>query len=112
MRRCRTTSSLNSRYCQCGSANYLRLTELQTLTASWMKTNPDEYAPWLTAPQTVDEFCNASVLPVGGEVEHVSLIALRDVVLSPAGITLEVLYLDRSVGTEVNMHRFSPATSI
>ena len=72
-----------------------------------MKTRQEEYAPWLLG-QTVDEYCNASVMPLGSEIENVGLSALKDVLLSPAGITLEVLYLDRSEGNEVNMHRFSP----
>ena len=74
-----------------------------------MKTRPQEYAPWLLG-QTVDEFCNNSIMPIGSEIENVGLSALKDVALSPAGITLEVLYLDRSEGDEVNMHRFSPVS--
>ena len=72
-----------------------------------MKTRPQEYAPWLLG-QTVQEFCDGSVMPIGSEIDNVGLSALKDVFLSPAGITLEVLYLDRSEGDEVNMHRFSP----
>ena len=72
-----------------------------------MKTRQQEYAPWLLG-QTVEEYCNASVLPITSEIDNVSLSAVKDVLLSPAGITLEVLYLDRSEGSEVNMHRFSP----
>lgn len=47
-------------------------------------------------------------MPVASEIENVSLIALKDVLLSPVGITLEVLYLDRTEGSEVNMHRMDP----
>lgn len=56
----------------------------------------------------MDEYCNASVMPITSEIDHVGLSALKDVFLSPAGITLEVNYLDRSEGDEVTMHRFSP----
>lgn len=72
-----------------------------------MKTRPEEYEPWLLG-QTVEEYCDASVMPTSAEIDNVGLSALKDAFLSPAGITLEVLYLDRSEGTEVNMHRFSP----
>lgn len=72
-----------------------------------MKTRPNDYAPWLIT-QTVEEYTNSQVLPVAAEIDNVGLTALKDVFLSPAGITLEVLYLDRSEGSEVNMHRFSP----
>lgn len=72
-----------------------------------MKTRPQDYAPWLLG-QTVEDYCNASVMPLGAEIDNVGLSALKDAFLSPAGITLEVLYLDRSEGSEVNMHRFDP----
>lgn len=72
-----------------------------------MKTRQNDYAPWLIT-QTVEQYTNAQVLPIAAEIDNVGLTALKDVFLSPAGITLEVLYLDRSEGSEVNMHRFSP----
>lgn len=72
-----------------------------------MKTRQNDYAPWLIT-QTVEEYTNAQIMPVAAEIDNVGLTALKDVFLSPAGITLEVLYLDRSEGSEVNMHRFSP----
>jgi ubiquitin thioesterase protein OTUB1 len=72
-----------------------------------MKTRPGDYAPWLIG-MTVDQFCDNSVMPMNAEIENVSLNALKDVLLSPAGIALEVMYLDRTEGSEVNMHRFDP----
>ena len=72
-----------------------------------MKTRSQEYAPWLLG-HTVDQYCNDSIMPMDSEIENVSLSALKDVLLSPAGIALEVLYLDRTEGGEVNMHRFDP----
>jgi ubiquitin thioesterase protein OTUB1 len=72
-----------------------------------MKTRSGEYAPWLLG-KTVDQFCDESILPVLAEIEDISLSALKDVLLSPTGIALEVLYLDRSEGSEVTMHRYDP----
>ncbi|KAK5130340.1 hypothetical protein LTR08_002180 [Meristemomyces frigidus] len=86
--------------------NYI-ITYLKILTSAWMKTRPADYAPWLLA-QTVDQFCDHNVMPLGSEIENLSLSALKDVLLSSAGIALEVLYLDRTEGSEVNMHRFDP----
>lgn len=73
-----------------------------------MKTRPQEYAPWLVNGQTIDEYIGASINPVGSELENLSMSVLKDVLLSPAGISLEVLYLDRSEGDQANLHRFSP----
>ncbi|KAK5109550.1 hypothetical protein LTR62_006901 [Meristemomyces frigidus] len=86
--------------------NYI-ITYIRMLTAAWMKTRPGEYAPWLL-DKTVDQYCDDSILPIASEIENVSLSALKDVLLSPAGMALEVLYLDRTEGGEVNMHRFDP----
>lgn len=72
-----------------------------------MKTKQSEYSPWLLG-QTVSQYCDVSVMPIGAEIDNVSLSALKDVFLSKAGIALEVLYLDRTEGEEVNMHRFDP----
>ncbi|KAK5117486.1 hypothetical protein LTR85_008871 [Meristemomyces frigidus] len=86
--------------------NYI-IMYLKLLTAAWMKTRPSEYAPWLLG-QTVDQYCDNQVVTLGSEIDHVSITALKDVLLSSAGIALEVLYLDRTEGSEVNMHRFDP----
>lgn len=72
-----------------------------------MKTRQAEFSPWLLG-QTVSQYCDASVMPIGAEIDNVSLSALKEVFLSSAGIALEVLYLDRTEGSEVNMHRFDP----
>ncbi|PIA98140.1 Ubiquitin thioesterase otubain-like [Cercospora beticola] len=89
--------------------NYI-ITYMRSLTAAWMKSKETEYAPWLLG-QTVESYCQNQVLPVKAEIDNVALSALKDVLLSPAGILLEVLYLDRSEGSEVTMHRFDPVAS-
>lgn len=43
------------------------------------------------------------------EIDHVGLNALFEVLLKQAGIALEVMYLDRSAGTELVPHRFDAA---
>lgn len=73
-----------------------------------MKTHHGDYAPYLT-DLSVDDFCNSSVLPISSEIDNVSLSALKDVFLDAAGITLEIIYLDRSQGIEANMHRYMPS---
>ena len=40
------------------------------------------------------------------EIENVSMSALAAVLIQPAGLALEILYLDRSVGEEVNTYYF------
>ncbi|KXT00572.1 hypothetical protein AC578_5219 [Pseudocercospora eumusae] len=86
------------------------VSHLRTLTAAWMTTREADYAPWLLG-QTVDQYCKDQILPVAAEIEHVGLSALKDAFLAPAAISLEVLYLDRSEGDQVTMHRFDPVTN-
>lgn len=75
-----------------------------------MKAREENYAGWLLG-QTVEQYCETQVTPVAAEMDNVGLAALKDALLSPANITLEVLYLDRSEGSEVTMHRFDPVNS-
>ncbi|KAM0718317.1 hypothetical protein Q7P37_006649 [Cladosporium fusiforme] len=86
--------------------NYI-ITHFKTLTAAWMKTHPENYTGWLIG-QTVDQYCDEQVMPMKSEIENVGLSALKDVLLDPASLALEVMYLDRSIGDEVNLHRFDP----
>lgn len=72
-----------------------------------MKTHQENYAGYMIG-QTVDQYCDAHIMPMDSEIEHLGLSALKDVMLSPASFALEVMYLDRSVGDEVNLHRFDP----
>ncbi|KAK5159123.1 hypothetical protein LTR04_005109 [Oleoguttula sp. CCFEE 6159] len=84
------------------------ITHLKVLTAAWMKTHQDDYQPFLD--QTVDDYCAISLEPYVCEIDHIGISALSDVLIKPAGIALEILYLDRSPGAEVNTHRFDPLT--
>jgi ubiquitin thioesterase protein OTUB1 len=75
-----------------------------------MKTRAKDYAPFVL-PHTVASYCDANIDPHQIEIDHPGMQALTDVLLKPAGIALEVIYLDRSAGTEVNAHQFAPGLS-
>ncbi|KAL3965303.1 hypothetical protein ACCO45_002307 [Purpureocillium lilacinum] len=72
-----------------GLIYYLRL-----LAATYLKANAATYDPF-------------SVELVNHEIEHLGIVALVNVLLKPAGIALEIAYLDRSPGSQVNHHRFT-----
>lgn len=80
------------------------ITHFKFLTSSWMKSRPDYYAPFLD--QSVKAYCESQVEPYGIEIDHVGLMALIDCLILPASLAVEVFYLDRSPGDEVNVHRF------
>jgi ubiquitin thioesterase protein OTUB1 len=46
------------------------------------------------------------------EIENVSMSALAAVLIQPAGLALEILYLDRSLGEEVNTYFFGAPENV
>nr|POF05450.1 hypothetical protein CFP56_69476 [Quercus suber] len=49
-----------------------------------MKTRPDAWANWLPG-QSVETYCDNQIMPMGSEIDSVSLQALKNVLLEPAG---------------------------
>jgi ubiquitin thioesterase protein OTUB1 len=61
--------------------------------------------------QSVQAFCDY-VKTNDSEIDHQSLHALHRILLSPIDIALEVQYLDRSEGTEVNAYQWEPEAGL
>jgi ubiquitin thioesterase protein OTUB1 len=53
------------------------------------------------------EYCKTKIDPAVAEIDNVGLSALVDVLINPAGISVEVIYLDRSAGEDVTTYRFA-----
>ena len=60
---------------------------------------------------TVEEYCDQCIMAHGSELEDTGVSALTDALLKPAGIHLELIYLDRSEGGEANVHHWGPTAS-
>jgi len=75
------------------------------LASSYLKEHRDQYGPFLENAD-VDRYCQTVLEPHGIEIEHLGLILLTEILLKPAGFVLEVAYLDRSPGSQVNTYRF------
>lgn len=69
-----------------------------------MRTHAENYEPFLDRP--IKEYCDHHIEPYNVEAEHVGISALIDCVFLPANLAVEVIYLDRSAGDEVNVHQF------
>ncbi|KAF2397511.1 cysteine proteinase [Trichodelitschia bisporula] len=82
------------------------ITYLKLLTSAWIQKHPDQFQPFLHQP--VKAYCQSHIEPAICEIEHVGMDALVNVLVKPAGIAVEILYLDRTPGTEVNTYRFDP----
>lgn len=66
-----------------------------------MKTHPESFVPF-TEGMTVDQYCETHIEPYAVEMDNIGLQAFFEAILRPAGIALQVLYLDRSPGEQVN----------
>lgn len=81
------------------------ITFLRILSSGWIKTRAEDYQPFLMN-EDVFSYCGRAIEPFRQEIEHVGISALCDVLLKPAGFSLEILYLDRSPGDEMNIYTF------
>jgi ubiquitin thioesterase protein OTUB1 len=76
------------------------------MTSGFMQLNLHNYEPFLEMSMT--EYRQQRIDPANQEIDQIGLQALTDSVIAPAGIALDVSYLDRSVGEEVTPHQFVP----
>ncbi|KAL2016595.1 hypothetical protein VTK56DRAFT_3296 [Thermocarpiscus australiensis] len=76
------------------------------LASSYLKGNRDAYGAFVTADVGIDGYCQAVLERHNVEIDHLGLTLLVEVLLKPAGFVLEVAYLDRSPGSDVNTYRF------
>lgn len=77
------------------------------MTSAWMKLNAGRYEAFLPVP--VDQYCAGTVETVKTEIDEIGLQALVDGVIQDSGFGVEILYLDRSDGSEANPHALNPA---
>ncbi|KAL8936521.1 MAG: hypothetical protein Q9211_004146 [Gyalolechia sp. 1 TL-2023] len=70
------------------------------ITGAWMKSHQGSYASFIEG-MTVDQYCGSHIEPYAVEMDHIGLQACYDAILRPAGIALQVLYLDRTAGDQV-----------
>jgi ubiquitin thioesterase protein OTUB1 len=76
---------------------------LRLLACARLKGNAAQYQPYLDS--NVDGYIETIVMPVDREIDHICVVLLYDILLKPANIVLDIAYLDRSEGAEVNVHR-------
>jgi ubiquitin thioesterase protein OTUB1 len=99
------TKRFNNRECSNAIIYHLRL-----LAGSWLKGDPAPYEPFVQ-DFGVAGYCSDVIEKVDREIEHVGIMLLYNALLKPVNITLEIAYLDRSPGTQVNVYRFPDGAS-
>ena len=83
-----------------GMIYYLRL-----LAATYLKANPETYDPFIADTGGVQGYCSQSIELINREIEHLGIEALVNVLLKPVNFVVEIAYLDRSPGSQVNTYR-------
>ena len=58
--------------------------------------------------RVAENYINTALMPVDREIDAICIQVLVDVLLEPANMALEIAYLDRSDGVEVNVHGMLP----
>ncbi|KAL8731563.1 MAG: hypothetical protein Q9181_004265 [Wetmoreana brouardii] len=69
------------------------------------RTRADRYVHY-TEHLSVDQYCSTHIEPHAVEIEHLGMQACIEAIINPAGIAIQVLYLDRSPGEQVNEHEW------
>ncbi|KAK1724274.1 peptidase C65 Otubain-domain-containing protein [Colletotrichum acutatum] len=87
-----------------GSSNAI-IYHLRLLALSWLKGNVDLYEPFIPAETGIIGYC-AEIERPNREIDHLGIILLVQVLLKPINFVLEIAYLDRSPGNQVNIYRF------
>lgn len=88
-----------------GLIYYLRL-----LAATYLKANASTYDPFVPDGDNIISYCSQTIELPNREIEHLGIVALVNVLLTPVDFVLEIAYLDRSPGSQVNHHRFADET--
>lgn len=84
---------------------------LRLLASSWLASNPSSYAGFIPDDLGVLGYRRNIIEPVNTEIDHLGMTLLIDVLLKPIGIKAEIVYLDRSEGSQANSHIFQSEDS-
>lgn len=79
---------------------------LRLLASSWLASDPTNYAGFIPDNLGVLGYRKNILEPVNTEIDHLGMTLLIDVLLKPIGIRAEIVYLDRSEGSQANSHIF------
>jgi ubiquitin thioesterase protein OTUB1 len=74
------------------------------LAGAWLKANSVTYKGFIPDGLGVDNYSKSLIEPAKTEIEHLGMTLLIDVLMKPVGIAIEIVYLDRSDGADVNSH--------
>lgn len=76
------------------------------LASSWLKANPAMYEGFIPNGVGVEKYSQEWIEPPNLEIDHLGMTLLIDALLKPMGWAVEIVYLDRSEGSQANSHIF------
>ncbi|KAL6787480.1 peptidase C65 Otubain domain-containing protein [Trichoderma sp. SZMC 28012] len=76
------------------------------LAATSLKANAATYDDFAADFGGIANYCSQAIDIVNREIEHLGIIGLANLLLKPIDFVLEIAYLDRSPGNQVNRYRF------
>lgn len=79
---------------------------LRLLASSWLKADSSNYQGFIPDGLGVDGYTKNYIEPVNQEIDHLGMTLLIDVLLKPIDFAVEIVYLDRSPGSQANSHVF------
>jgi ubiquitin thioesterase protein OTUB1 len=74
------------------------------LASSWLRGSPSSYQDFIPDNLGVEGYRKEWIEPPNQEIDHLGMTLLIDVLLKPIGFAVEIVYLDRSEGSQVNSH--------
>ncbi|KAA8614665.1 Peptidase-C65 domain containing protein [Pyrenophora tritici-repentis] len=77
------------------------ITYVKLLASAWIQTHADNFRHFIDSGD-VKGYCANFIEPTQCEADNIGVAALAEALVKPAGFGLEVWYLDRSPGEEIN----------
>ncbi|KAI4120522.1 MAG: hypothetical protein LQ338_006959 [Usnochroma carphineum] len=71
------------------------------ISGAWIKSHPENFLPY-TEGMPIEQYCATHIEPYAVEIDNLGLQACIEAIMKPAGIAVQVLYLDQSPGERVN----------
>jgi hypothetical protein len=85
------------------------ITYVKLLASAWVQTHPDDFRHFVPMGD-VKAYCANNIEPTQCEADNIGIAALAEALVKPAGFGLEVWYLDRSPGEEINRSFYAEPT--
>ncbi|EMD89747.1 hypothetical protein COCC4DRAFT_56278 [Bipolaris maydis ATCC 48331] len=85
------------------------ITYVKLLASAWVQTHADDFVHFIDNGD-VRGYCANNIEPTQCEADNVGIAALAEALVKPAGFGIEVWYLDRSPGEEINRSFYSEPT--